>query len=94
MEKIGEEKREIVVYLPNCKVEGWIYLPRVAHLSDFITLSPKKFVTIIDATVSAIRAHETWKYSVEKISINKDYVINIFSREGMKPSGEEKASES
>ncbi len=93
-EKIGEEKREIVVYLPNCKVEGWIYLARVAHLSDFITLTPKKFVTVVDATVSAIRAHEIWKYRVEKISINKEYIVNIFSRAAMKPAEERKANES
>lgn len=94
MDKTGEEKREIVIYLPNCKVEGWISLPRVAHLSDFITLSPKKFVTIVNATVSAIRAHEIWKYEVDEISINKEYIVNIFTRKGMKPMEEEKASES
>ncbi len=85
--RIREVGREIVIYLPNCKVEGWINLPRgCKSLSNFVTLNPaKKFITVVDATVSAIRAHETWKYRVEKINIRKDYIVTFFSREGMKP---------
>lgn len=85
--KIRKERREIVIYLPDCKVEGWIDLPRGCQsLSKFVTLNPaKKFITVVDATVSATRAHETWKYRVEKINISKDYIVTIFSREGMKP---------
>ena len=92
MEKVEGEKKEIVIYLPNCKVEGWITLPHGCRsLPDFVTLNPaKKFVAVVDATVTAIRAHETWKYRVERISISKDYIVNIFAREGMKPITEEK----
>ncbi len=87
MEEIEGEKKEIVIYLPNCKVEGWVTLPPGCRsLPDFVTLNPaKKFVVVVDATVTAIRAHETWKYRVERISISKDYIVNIFAREGMKP---------
>lgn len=86
-EKTGEEKREIVIYLPNCKVEGSVDLPHgCKSLSDFVTLNPaKQFIGVVDATVSAIRAHETWKYEVKKINIRKDYIVTIFSRGGMKP---------
>ena len=94
MEKIGQEKREVVIYLPNCKVEGWVSLLKGAYLSDFVILNPKKFVIVTDATISAIRAHETWKYRLEKININKEYIINIFARRGMKPTEERKADES
>lgn len=92
--ELEREKREIVAYLPNCKVEGWISLPKGAHLSDFITLNPKKFVMVTDAYVSAIRAHETWKYKVDTINVNKEYIVNIFSRAAMKPVEEGKANES
>lgn len=91
---IQKGRKEVVIYLPNCKVEGWIEFPEGAHLSDFVILNPKKFVIVIDATISAIRAHETWKYRVEKININKEYIINIFARRGMKPTEEGKANES
>ena len=92
MEEIEGEKKEIVIYLPNCKVEGWVTLPPGCRsLPDFVTLNPaKKFVAVADATVTAIRAHETWKYRVERISISKDYIVNIFAREGMTPIAEEK----
>jgi hypothetical protein len=81
----GQEKREVVIYLPNCKVEGWVFLPKEAHLADFIALNPKKFVMVTDAYISAIRAHEAWKYRVDTININKEYILNIFSRGAMKP---------
>ena len=87
------EKREIVIYLPNCKVEGFVELMKGVSLTEWMILNPQGFIRVDDATVSAIRAHETWKYRVEKISINKEYIVNIFSRAAMKPVEEEKASE-
>jgi hypothetical protein len=85
METIGQEPKKVVMYLPNCKIEGEVSLMKGAHLSDFVTLGARKFITVSKATVSAIRAHETWKYKVDEMNINKDYILNIFAREGMKP---------
>ncbi|MBU4560735.1 hypothetical protein L6304_01695 [bacterium] len=92
--KVEQEKREVVIYLPNCKVEGWIKFPRGAFLSDFITLNPKKFIMVTDAYVNAIRAHETWEYRIDTININKDYIVSIFSKGAVKPTEEGKANES
>ena len=93
-ERLKREKREVVIHLPNCKVEGWIEFPEGAFLSDFIALNPKKFIMVTDVYVSAIRAHETWKYRVDTINVNKDYIVSIFSRAAMKPTEEEKANKS
>lgn len=78
-------KREVVVYLPNCKVEGLVDLMEGASLTEWISANPEGFVKVYDAHVRAIRARETWKYKVKVMSINKDYVISMFSRISMKP---------
>lgn len=90
--RIKREKREVVIHLPNCKVEGWIEFPEGAYLSDFITLNPKKFVMVTDAYVSALQDHESWKYRVDTMNINKEYIVTIFSRAAMKPTEEGKAN--
>ena len=82
--ELEREKREIVIYLPNCKVEGFVELMKGVSLTEWMILNPQGFIRVDDATVTAIRAHETWKYRVAAISINKDYIVNVFSRKNMR----------
>jgi len=78
-------KREVVVYLPNCKVEGFVDLLEGASLTEWVIANPHGFVKVYDTYVTAIRAHESWKYRTKVMTINKDYVISMFSRKHMKP---------
>jgi hypothetical protein len=78
--KIEKEKTNVVIYTHNHRIEGTIYLPRSARLTDFMNATTGLvFLPVTDAKIYAL-SEEKPLYSVDFLSINKNHINMIFPR--------------
>lgn len=83
-ERINKERHDVIIYLDNCKIRGAVYLPPGSRISDFINAPVKQFIPITDAEISAIKPGEDWKYEVEFLDLNKNFIVTMFPTNAMK----------
>lgn len=74
MVKIKKEEKPIIAYTRYYKVEGKMYMPMGARLSDFISgVGQKKFIPVTDAIVTDLSGHQVCKTNF--LELNKDEIV-------------------
>lgn len=74
MVRIEKEQKPIVAYTPYYKIEGRVYTPIGARLSDFISSAQqKKFIPVTDAMVTDLSGNQVCKTNF--LELNKDEII-------------------
>lgn len=79
MVKIQKEEKAIIAYTRNYKVEGKMYLPIGARLSDFISSAQqKKFIPVTGAVVSDLSGNQVCK--TDFLELNRDEIVFLVPR--------------
>lgn len=83
MVKIEKEQKPIIAYTRYYKIEGKIYTPIGARLSDFISgVGQKKFIPVTDAIVTDMLGNGVCKTSF--LELNKDEIVFIIPESELK----------
>lgn len=74
MAKIEKEETPIVAYTQYFKIEGKVYIPMGARLSDFISSAQqRKFIPVADGVVTDLAGNQVCR--TEFLELNKDEII-------------------
>lgn len=86
MVKIQKEEKAIIAYTRNYKVEGKMYLPIGARLSDFISSAQQKnFIPVTGAVVTDLSGRQVC--ITDFLELNRDEIVFLV------PKGESKKIE-
>lgn len=80
--RIPKERREVVIFTRNHKIEGEIYLLMDSRLSDELNMRVREFIPVTNAKVFTLSG-DSLLHSADFLSVNKHSIDLVIT----KPSG-------
>lgn len=78
---ISREEIKVIIFVPSCRIEGNIHLPREGRISDFLSSQTKKFFPVTEAKVfSTMPQSQKFIYKTPFMTVNRRYVITLIPR--------------
>jgi hypothetical protein len=77
--RVPKERREVVVFTNNHKVEGEMYLLLDSRISDELNTRSREFIPVTNAKIYTING-DSLLYSTDFITINKHSIDIVLSK--------------
>lgn len=77
--RVPKERREVVIYTHNHRIEGEIYLLADSRLSDELNLKVKEFLPVTSARVYSITG-DSLLYETDFVTVNKHSIDIVLTR--------------
>lgn len=78
--RIPKERKEVIIYTRNQRVEGEIYLVSDSRISDELNVRAREFIAVTNARVYTLHG-DTLLHSADFVSVNKHAVDVILSED-------------
>jgi hypothetical protein len=77
--RVPKERREVVIFTNNHKVEGEMYLLLDSRISDELNTRSREFIPVTNAKIYTING-DSLLYSTDFITINKHSIDIVLSK--------------
>ncbi|MBQ7528899.1 hypothetical protein IJT10_03230 [bacterium] len=68
--RIPKERKEVVIYTSNHRIEGEIYLVADSHIADELNVRAKEFISVTNANIFNING-DTLMHTADFVTVNK-----------------------
>lgn len=79
--RIPKERKEVVIFTRNHKVEGEVYLLLDSRLSDELNIRVRDFIPVTNAKVFSLMG-DSLLYSADFVSVNKQAIDLVLTKHG------------
>jgi hypothetical protein len=81
--RIPKERREVVIFTRNHKIEGEIYLLMDSRVSDELNVRIREFIPVTNAKVFTLSG-DSLLYTADFLSVNKHSIDMVITQPGGK----------
>ncbi len=81
--RIPKERREVIIFSRNHKIEGEIYLLMDSRISDELNTRVKEFIPVTNAKIYTLNG-DSLLYSADFLSVNKHSIDLVIAQPGSK----------
>ncbi len=81
--RIPKERRDVIIFSRNHKIEGEIYLLMDSRISDELNTRVKEFIPVTNAKIYTLNG-DSLLYSADFLSVNKHSIDLVISQPGSK----------
>lgn len=79
--RIPKERRDVIIFTRNHRIEGEIYLLMDSRISDELNIRVRDFIPVTNAKVYSLTG-ETLLYSADFLSVNKNSIDLVIGHPG------------
>ena len=77
--RVPKERREVIIFTRNHKIEGEMYLLMDSRISDELNVKAKEFVPLTNARIYNLRG-DSLMYVTDFLTINKHSIDMVLTR--------------
>lgn len=78
--RIPKERKEVIIFTRNHKIEGEIYLLMDSRISDELNVRVREFIPVTNARVYS-QTGDSLLYSVDFVTVNKHAIDLVLSKQ-------------
>lgn len=83
--KIPKERRDVIIFSRNHKIEGEIYLLMDSRISDELNTRVKEFIPVTNAKIYTLNG-DSLLYTADFLSVNKQSIDLVIAQSGSEKS--------